>query len=62
MPEQCWEGLSVVTEMHGVADISGRPDVINNGGWDGIERREIVQLLKDLEQHQEAQSRSLAAR
>ncbi|MGF6980309.1 hypothetical protein QFZ94_008826 [Paraburkholderia sp. JPY465] len=62
MPEQRWGGLSVVAELHGVADIGGCPNVFNDAGWNGSERREIVQLLKDLQQHQQAQSRSLAAR
>lgn len=53
MPDQRWGGQSVVTEMHCGADIGGRPDVINDGGWDGIELREIVQLLKDVQQHQQ---------
>ncbi|MGF6653552.1 hypothetical protein OKW34_004141 [Paraburkholderia youngii] len=51
MPEQRGGGLGVVAELHGVADIGGCPNVFNDAGRNGIERREIVQLLKDLQQH-----------
>lgn len=49
MPEERWRRCRVVAKSHGVRKVGGLPDMIDDGGWNAIDRREIVQLLKDLQ-------------
>lgn len=53
---------SVVASFNLGTDVRTRSDMLDGGGGNGIDEGQVVHLLKDLQQHQQCQSRGLPTR